>query len=724
MRPDLSARAHRYQGERYWVVKEPVGLNYYRFREEEYAILRMLDGRTSLDEIKARFEAEFPPAKLTVEELDRFIGNLHQSGVVIADAPGQGGQLVKRRRKRKRKELQSKLSNVLALRFRGIDPDRLLNWLYPKVRWAFSTPAVVISLLLACSALLLVGVQFDAFTARLPAFHEFFSAKNWLLMAGVLAVTKIFHEFGHGLACKHFGGECHEMGVMLLVLTPCLYCNVSDSWMLPNKWHRAAIGAAGMWVEIVIASIATFVWWFTEPGLLNYICLSIMFVSSVSTIVFNGNPLLRYDGYYILSDLMEVPNLRQKANSILFQKLGQWCLGLQQPADPFLPQRNQWLFALYTVASTIYRWVVLISILFFLHKVFEPYGLQIIGKVLVLVTLYGLVVHPLYKLYKYFSVPGRLYQVKKAKLYGTMAVCGLLLGLLFIPLPYHVACPVEIEPRDATTVYAEVPGVIEEVFVEPGDRVEAGAELARLSNLDVVYQIARLEGRRELNLARYNSLLQYERHNSDLAMREQEVVEKALANAVRQLEEQQADAEKLMLRAPVGGVVMPAAPHRDNTPEGMLPSWSGSPLDRKNRGGRLRESQPLCRIGDPTQLEALLVIDQSRIEFIAPRQQVEIMLDQYPGRVFKTTIEQISSRNLEVSPEQLSSKAGGGLETRTDAGGRERPASTSYQAKAYLDDPHGELRIGLQGTAKIHAAWQSLAARGWRVVSETFNFRL
>ncbi|MEX0867415.1 MAG: hemolysin D, partial [Pirellulales bacterium] len=394
MRPDLSARSHRYQGERYWVVKEPVGLNYFRFREEEYAILRMLDGRTSLDEIKARFEAEFPPAKLTVEELDRFIGNLHQSGVVIADAPGQGGQLVERRRKRKRKELQSKLSNVLALRFRGIDPDRLLNWLYPKVRWAFSAPAVAASLLLACCALLLVGVQFDAFTARLPAFHEFFSAKNWLLMAGVLAVTKIFHEFGHGLACKHFGGECHEMGVMLLVLTPCLYCNVSDSWMLPNKWHRAAIGAAGMWVEIVIASIATFVWWFTEPGLLNYICLSIMFVSSVSTIVFNGNPLLRYDGYYILSDLMEVPNLRQKANSILFQKLGQWCLGLTQPPDPFLPQRNQWLFALYTVASTIYRWVVLISILFFLHKVFEPYGLQIIGKVLVLVTLYGLVVHP------------------------------------------------------------------------------------------------------------------------------------------------------------------------------------------------------------------------------------------------------------------------------------------------------------------------------------------
>ena len=126
-------------------------------------------------------------------------------------------------------------------------------------------------------------------------------------------MTKVLHEFGHGLSCKHFGGECHEMGVMILVLTPCLYCNVSDSWMLPNKWHRAAIGAAGMYVEVVLASICTFIWWFTEPGLFNYLCLNVMFICSVSTVMFNANPLLRYDGYYILADILEIPNLRQKA---------------------------------------------------------------------------------------------------------------------------------------------------------------------------------------------------------------------------------------------------------------------------------------------------------------------------------------------------------------------------------------------------------------------------
>ena len=146
----------------------------------------------------------------------------------------------------------------------------------------------------------LVLVQFGEFQRKLPEFHQFFGPSNWFYLAIAMGFTKVLHEFGHGLSCKHFGGECHELGVMLLVLTPCLYCNVSDSWMLPNKWHRAFIGAAGMYVEICIASIATFLWWFSAPGLLNNICLSTMFVCSVSTVVFNGNPLLRYDGYYIL----------------------------------------------------------------------------------------------------------------------------------------------------------------------------------------------------------------------------------------------------------------------------------------------------------------------------------------------------------------------------------------------------------------------------------------
>ena len=131
-----------------------------------------------------------------------------------------------------------------------------------------------------------------------------------------------------------------------------------------------------------MASVATFLWWFSAPGTFwSNLFLNIMFVASVSTILFNGNPLLRYDGYYILADLVEIPNLRQKATTILGRKMGLWFLGLEPPDDPFLPERNQVLFGLYSVAAVIYRWFVMASILFFLYKVFEPVGLNVAPSV-------------------------------------------------------------------------------------------------------------------------------------------------------------------------------------------------------------------------------------------------------------------------------------------------------------------------------------------------------
>ena len=353
VRPDLKVRRHKYQGRPFWVVKEPIGLKYYRFQEEEFAILQMLDGNTSYEELKTQFEAEFPPQRITLQDLQHFIGMLHRSGLVISDAPGQGRQLKRRSDENNKKELMGKLSNVLALRFKGIDPERLLTWLYPKVGWFFSFWFFVGVCIMALCALALVTVQYDMFRTRLPAFHEFFGPTNWFYLGITLALTKVLHEFGHGLSCKHFGGECHEMGVMILVLTPCLYCNVSDSWLLPNKWHRAAIGAAGMYVEIFLASVATFLWWFSRPGLLNHICLSIMFVCSVSTVLFNGNPLLRFDGYYILSDISEIPNLRQKSTKILGRVASKYCLGMEQQEDPFLPDRHLW-FSPVTQSQPLY----------------------------------------------------------------------------------------------------------------------------------------------------------------------------------------------------------------------------------------------------------------------------------------------------------------------------------------------------------------------------------
>ena len=727
MRPDLTAQQQRYQGQIYWVIKEPVGLHYFRFQEEEYAILKMLDGETSLDEIKVEFEILFPPQKITVEELGNFVGTLHRNGLVIAQVAGQGEQLKKRRGEKKRREFMGAFSNILAVRFKGIDPDRLLEWLYPKVRWFYSMPARIVCAILALSALLLVLVQFDNFHTKLPTFHQFFEAKNWIYLGVTLAITKVIHEFGHGLTCKHFGGECHEMGVMFLVLTPCLYCNVSDSWMLPNKWHRAAIGAAGMYVEIVIASICTFLWWFSEPGLLHQLALSTMFVCSVSTVMFNANPLLRYDGYYILADLMEIPNLRQKATSILNRKLGAWCLGLEEPDDPFLPQRNQMFFALYTVAAAIYRWLILFGILWFLYQLFEPYGLKVISQVLAVFSLVSLVAVPLWKVGKFFYVPGRLDKVKRKNVNITLGILvTVALLVLFLPLPYHILCTLEIKPRDADRVHVVVGGVLEVIAVKPGDEVKTGAVLGQLSNTELALEIADIEGRIAQQNARWKTLHteQFELQN-ELAGQQLPEVEKSLVALGEQLKEKERDRARLQFVAPSDGTVLPppAMPRPPDRGTGELAKWSGSPLEPENLGAYLTPPTLYCQIGDPHKWEAQMAVDQDDIEFIRESQPVAIKLDELPNQTFHTEIAEIGPE-LKVTPRQLSSKSGGELMSKSDETGMERPINTSYQARAAIDDTQGVLVEGLRGTAKISADWQPIGKRVWRYLVRTFNFKL
>jgi len=251
---------------------------------------------------------------------------------------------------------------------------------------------MVLLLWLAAGALLFA--QFDMFLAKLPSMDQFFASSNWLWLAVVLGVTKVIHELGHGLVCKKYGGQCHEMGAMLLVFTPCLYMNVSDSWMLKSKWQRAFIAAAGMYVELILAAIAVFVWWFSHPGMVNQVALNVIFVCSISTLVFNANPLLRYDGYYILSDLLEIPNLRAKATKVLQNYFGSLCLGLEQIDDPFLPQRHQWRFALYSVAAAAYRWFITFSIFWLVYRIFEPYGFKILGQMIAMMAIWGLVGMP------------------------------------------------------------------------------------------------------------------------------------------------------------------------------------------------------------------------------------------------------------------------------------------------------------------------------------------
>jgi len=722
MRPDLSIRPQWVGRRRYWVVKDPVSLAYFHLRDEEHAILQMLDGRTSLAEIKQRFEQAFAPLQIGSEQIHAFLGRLYESGLLLTESPGQGEQSLQRRRRRRRKAWIQTLSSVLVIRFRGIDPEPMLRWLYPRFRWMFAPWFLAACLLLAVAAAVLVTVQFDVLRSRLPDFHAFFNARNAVWLAVALALAKVLHELGHALSCKHFGGECHEMGVLLLAFVPCLYCNVSDSWLLSNKWQRIAITAAGMGVEVVLASVCTFLWWFSEPGLLNALCLNVMFICSVSTLLFNGNPLLRYDGYFILSDLVEVPNLGQQSRALVGRGLSRLFLGLESNGDRDLPEAHRGWLTLYGMASTLYRWTVVTAILWFCHQALKPYRLEIVAQIMIVVVLVGLVVAPLGRAIRLLRNPawrGRLRPGRTGLVCGAVAVAVVLVCV--VPLPSRITAPVVLEPQDAQRVYVSMPGTLI-AAARAGSMMKPQETLGQLVNLDVQMQVEQLTGRRDQQRLHLKNL-EFRLAQDPSVGPQIPAAKEALADVEQRLRERRRDQQRLTLTAPIGGAVLPppSLPAEPYAP-GRLSTWRGSPLEERNTGCYLETGTLFCLVGNSSRLEAVAVIHQSDLAFLRKGQCVRVQLDELPGDVLEGTIVEIARTDLKVVPRELAT--GEDLPVRPGQNGVPRPLETSYQARVSLQPHAYHLLTGARGRAKIFTDPRPLYERWYRYLRRTFKFRL
>src|SRR4029079_3112343 len=232
------------------------------------------------------------------------------------------------------------------------------------------------ALVLVVYALSLVVGHFEEFRDRLPELSALVDPRNLVCLLAAIGVVKVLHEFGHAMACKHFGGEVHEMGLMLLVFSPCLYCDVSDAWRFSSKWKRIAVSAAGIVVELTLAALATMIWWYAQPGVVQLVALNIMIICTVNTLLINGNPLMRYDGYFIFSDLIETPNLWQRSREAFRYFWSDWLLGQPVVEDPLIPVRKRpWLSA-YAVASKVYMACICVVIVWGLVKVLYPYHLE------------------------------------------------------------------------------------------------------------------------------------------------------------------------------------------------------------------------------------------------------------------------------------------------------------------------------------------------------------
>ena len=483
LRPDLVVQPQFYEGMTHYVIKDPLALKYFRFKIEEYFLLEQFDGKHTLQEVKKAFERKYRPQTISIEDLTRFVAQLHEAGIIQIDSPDQAKVLIRRRKKNRWRKIWSFLANILFIKIPIIDPERLLTGMYPYFRWIFTRTFISLSTLSMLVAVSLVFSQWKTFYDKLPDFQSFF---NWWTIASFwvcLACVKVIHEFGHGLTAKHFGGEVHEMGILFLVLTPALYCDVTDSWLLPNKWKRIWISAAGIYVECFLASIATFVWWYSTPGLMNSLAMATMFICSVNTIMFNANPLLRYDGYYVMADWLEIPNLRIKSTQFFGYLFQEKVLGLEIPVQSYLPRSRRYLFVTYAIASYVYRWFVTFAILWFLSQVLKPYKLEGVSYLLALFSLVPLVGMPFYQIFKFVRTPGRLRKVKKARAaaFGVAAI-AIVGGILLIPTPLRIQGSMVLKLAKPEEVYAETEGRLVELNVKNGDWVAKDTVLAKLSN--------------------------------------------------------------------------------------------------------------------------------------------------------------------------------------------------------------------------------------------------
>ena len=719
-RRDLAPQRMEFQGAAWWVLKDPVGMVYHRIRAEQYQTLCLLDGQRSLKQIRDRLAAEFPTVPLSLADVQFMITDLHGKGLVSSNRPGQAALLMDRQHANWWRKIPQTFGNLLSLRLPGWDPDALLRRMHPFLSWIYHPATGVLSALLVLSAWGLLVVQFHEFRSRLPAFQQFFGWPNLIWLWLTLGATKILHEFGHGLTCKHYGRECHEMGVMLLVLSPCLYCDVTDSWMLRNKWQRIWIATAGMVIEVVLSAVAIFLWWFTRPGLLNHLCLNVFFITTVTTVIFNANPLLRYDGYYILSDWLGIPNLRAKADQMLRDTFARWCLGIVRPADPLMPVRGRGWFVAFAIAAGVYRWFVLCAILLFLYVVLKPYGLQSLGIALAVFSLAAIVRSLLVSVWRIIAAPrsAPMSLTRTFLTVGTIAALGV--GALLIPLPLHIEAPFLIEPRDVTHVFTTMPGQLTSFLVRPGDRVEQGQILATLSDGEKEDHRRKLAVERSVELTEISALHALERVSEHaLARKKLESIE----NQLRDYDEQLAE---LTIKAPVSGRVVAAprvpAPVR-RTPR-RLSEWSGDLSHPQNLGCLLPNRTHLLSIAPDGKMQAMLYLDQAHREDLEVGQQIEIKFDHLPDRTYTVRVADIARQQSDVAPTPLSNKLGGGLPSVTDAEGHERLTSVAYQARVVLDEETHLVKPGMRGNARFLVERRPAAIWIWRSLRRTLHFRL
>ena len=600
LRTDLIIRRQLFKFDEYYVIKDPLALTYFRLQPEEAYLVGLLNGKRTLQEIANLFSARYPNADRSAEQIGGFVNQLGMGGLLNVNAH-QFVQSARRRASLTQNIFMlwgKVISSFLFLKVPLIDPSPWLGKLSHSIRFVWS-PWFVGS----CLAFYLWTIGF--LVAHREAFSvdilNFLSPGNFVLLWATIIVIKGCHEFGHATTCRHFGAEVHEMGVCLICFTPCGYVDASDAWMMRHKRHKLYTTIAGIFTELVLACIAAHFWIFLPDGFARNLAFNAMLIASVNTLVFNANPLMRFDGYYVMCDLLEIPNLRAKAIAYCSYHVQRVLLGYRniQQEMSWGSEANGRMFVIYAVMAYVYMFFVIYGLTQIFARVLAPYGLHDFGLMLGVFVEGSYALLPVIKVLMDAFQPGA-HIVKttstQRRLTVTLSVVALIAAVCFVlPTHYRIVQQGLVVAVDGEFISPTLPGVVKTIAVRTGQWVEPGTLIATLENPAV---LAELEARR-VDLAQVRLRLAQMGRNASLQTLDRQpeaakLLEVAETGYARVLE----DAAHLELRAKVAGYVV--------TPS--LGDWVGS---------YIVPQQSLLRIADMRRVKLVIPLTEDQAQLVA-----------------------------------------------------------------------------------------------------------
>lgn len=692
--PTVQVHKQTYRNQIWYVLQDSCSEKYYRLRPEAWAFVGQLTPRRTVEEIWSKFCEDHPETAPGQEEVVAVLAQLHQMNLLFFRSQGGSEGIFERYQKGRRKEKLTYLMAFLFFRIPIWNPD---EWLKANIRWLqgfFTQPAFLIWLVVVVLGARAVLQNTDRIWS---ATQGLLAADNLIWLFAALFFLKLLHELGHAVVCRRYGAGVHTIGIMLIALMPLPYTDASASWSLRSPWQRSMVAAAGMYVELFIAALAALIWAQTAPGLVNALAFNVMIIGSVSSLAFNGNPLLKFDAYYILSDLTGLPNLYQKSSQQWLYLLKRYYLRISRAVSPAEDQYERVWYLSYAVGSIAYRLMVMVVITLYMADISLA-----LGVLMVIAMSYIWLVGPAVKGIKYLSRNGELQHGRPRAVALSIFALGLVVVLLATwPMPQGLRAPGVVEASERTTLFASAGGQLAHIAVDNGEAVVQGQMLLTLRN-------EALELERELTGQQIIEVRWLLRQAVNQGSGDLDALTEREAWLLQRLDEIEARLASLEVRAPHDGVWI----------RSIEPDQLQAQITRGARLGTVLAPEQMVFVGVVSQERASSLFDG----ILAGG---EIRIHGNPGqKITPEGLRFLPFERRELPSPALGIPGGGRFAAQPDAQGRLIAQEPFFELRAPLDaQTSAGLADGVLGTIRVALEPAPPLQQGWTTLQQLVKAR-